>query len=139
MILRLTKVLSKVSPVCQPLLMSNKEKFKGFTYKKNYFFAPITLQFCIKNILKVLEFNRAGVYHLSNEKIVSSYGLFYDLALRLKTVGQNKRFFKSSKEDDPNKPKYKGYLSMENTSKNISVWPEDYTSLVEYLSQVNAD
>ena len=135
-ILRLTKVLSKISPICKPLLSKDKKEFLEFRYKKNYFFAPITIDYCLANIFKLLQHNKSGVYHFSNERIVSSFDLFFDLSVRLDIFSQNRLFFRDN-DKNTNQITHRGYLNMVDTPKEIFVEPEKYNSLIDYLSNEN--
>lgn len=132
-ILRLTKVLNRSSSLFMPLLSKDNSLFRGFSYKKNYLFSPITLNYCLINILKILEHNVPGIFHLSSEKIISSYSLFRELAINLQVFDENRVFFRD-KSRETNESSYMGYLNMKYTTKKLSTRPEKYLSLIKNLT-----
>lgn len=132
-ILRLTKVLSRSSSLYMPLLSKDNSLFKGFSYKKDYLFSPITLNYCLINILKILNYNIPGIFHLSSEKIISSYALFRELAINLQVFEENRVFFRD-RIRETNELSYMGYLNMKYTTKKLSISPEKYFSLIKNLN-----
>ena len=134
-IIRLTKVLAKYSPICKPLFSHNKDQFKDFRYRKNYFFSPITLKYCLINIMRIIELSRVGVFHLSSEKMFSSYKLFHDLATDLNIVCENEVFFNEKEEDSQEQYMCKSYLDMQHTSHELCIEPEKYVSIIKYLAK----
>ena len=85
------------------------------------------------SILKILNYNIPGIFHLSSEKIISSYALFRELAINLQVFEESRVFFRD-RIRETNELSYMGYLNMKYTTKKLSISPEKYFSLIKNLN-----